>query len=212
VHEILKFDGGADRQFLTQEFAVHHWADDSKPRTSYLPLLRLSVLEEPDDDRNAHYLGREYHNYGMHAEAIKELCRHLSLPKAIWAPERAASMRYLSKSYKELGNVPEALQWALRACAEAPGEREPWINLAQLYHAQGQHHGTYYACTQALQITERPQTYICDPESWGPLPYDLAGISAYYLGLKDKAREYLHKAYQLEPTDPRLLKNLDFVL
>ncbi len=70
----------------------------------------------------------------------------------------------------------------------------------------------YYAVTQALKITERPMTYICDPESWGATPYDLGGIAAYYLGMKDEARAMLKKAYDLEPTDPRKLKNLEFVL
>jgi tetratricopeptide (TPR) repeat protein len=212
VHEILKFQTPNERQVVTHEFTVHHWADDTKPRTSYLPLLELSVQEEPDDDRNAHYLGRELHNYGRHLDAIDELQRHLALPKAIWKPERAASMRYISKSYAAIGNQQEAEKWALCACGEAPGEREPWINLAMLYAKRDNHTATLYACTQALNITERPMTYICDPESWGPTPYDLAGIAAYYMGMKDKAKQYLLKAYELEPTDPRKLKNLEFVL
>lgn len=32
----------------------------SKSRAQYLPLLELSVQEDPEDDRNMHYLGREY--------------------------------------------------------------------------------------------------------------------------------------------------------
>ena len=42
---------------------LNHYPDFSKPRSQYLPLLELSVKEDPDDDRNMHYLGRESVSY-----------------------------------------------------------------------------------------------------------------------------------------------------
>ncbi len=43
---------------------LNHYPDKNKSRSSYLPLLELSVKEDPEDDRNMHYLGREYMYYG----------------------------------------------------------------------------------------------------------------------------------------------------
>ena len=34
---------------------LNHYPDSKKSRSSYLPLLELSVEEDPTDDRNMHY-------------------------------------------------------------------------------------------------------------------------------------------------------------
>ena len=52
---------------------LNHYADVTKSRSSYLPLLEMAVREDPDDDRNMHYLGREYMYYGMWDESIETL-------------------------------------------------------------------------------------------------------------------------------------------
>ena len=56
---------------------LHHWPDKSKSRSNYLPLLELSVKEDPNDDRNLHYLGREYMYYHKYTKAIKTFHKHL---------------------------------------------------------------------------------------------------------------------------------------
>jgi len=56
VHETLSYDGQElDHWFVNDEFKFHHYADLSKPRSQYLPLLELSVKENPLDDRASHY-------------------------------------------------------------------------------------------------------------------------------------------------------------
>ena len=51
-------------KYLTiDEIVLNHYPDSSKSRSSYLPLLELSVKEDSDNDRNMHYLGREYMYY-----------------------------------------------------------------------------------------------------------------------------------------------------
>ncbi len=63
-------------------------------------LLELAVEEDPNNDRNVHYLGREYFFfYRRWEESIAMLKRHLALPTATWADERCASMRLLAKDY-----------------------------------------------------------------------------------------------------------------
>ena len=59
VHEVLTPDR-AESCITVPALRVEHWPDSSKSRGQYLPLLELSVAEEPGDDRNMHYLGREY--------------------------------------------------------------------------------------------------------------------------------------------------------
>ena len=99
---------------------LDHRADNTKSRAQYLPLLEMSVREDPDDDRNMHYLGREYYFHSMWREAIITLKRHLVMPSSTWPDERCASMRYISRCCLQLGEQSEALQWLYRPWPKPP--------------------------------------------------------------------------------------------
>lgn len=100
VHEVLSYTLGEEVVASCPDVILKHYPDSSKSRSSYLPLLELSVREDPDDDRNMHYLGREYMYYEMWDKAIETLKKHLTLPRAVWKDERAASMRFIGRCYK----------------------------------------------------------------------------------------------------------------
>jgi tetratricopeptide (TPR) repeat protein len=170
VHETLVPTSGQEAIGWC-DLEIHHYADDTKPRSQYLPLLELAVAEDPTDDRNAHYLAREYLFAGRWDKAEDEFRRHLALPKARWAPERAASMRYLAnvvwlRRWNLPGGLEETETWLLRACAEAPGYREPWLDLAQHYQRIGDQESAMLAARRGLQITERTLDYLTLAEAW----------------------------------------------
>jgi tetratricopeptide (TPR) repeat protein len=121
----------------TVSLQIHHHPDSSKSRSQYLPLLELAVRERPDDDRNRFYLGRELMFNGRNDEARVHFERHLELSK--WAPERATCMRYMGRV------TGDRETWTLKACAEAPNRREPWVDLAQMYYEKKDWSGCYYA-------------------------------------------------------------------
>ena len=158
VHEVLQWVGeGAPGPAVAAEgIQLDHHPDPEKSRGQYLPLLELSVEEDPEDDRNMHYLGREYLFRGQWEDSIRTLKRHLAMPKAVWRDERAASMRFLARACLALGRQSEALEWYLRAAAEAPYLREPWMELAYLLYQREEWDGVLYATGQALAIRERP--------------------------------------------------------
>ena len=109
VHEVLKYTGnGTERFITTDDITVNHYPDNNKSRSNYLPLLELSVKESPNNDRNMHYLGREYMYYGRWNECIDTLINHLNLPSATWKDERSASMRFIARSYINLKRYDEA--------------------------------------------------------------------------------------------------------
>jgi len=80
----------------------------------------MSVKEDPEDDRNMHYLGREYMYNQRWNECIDTLIKHLSLKRAIWKPERCASMRFISRAYINLNRYDEARMWLEKAIKEEP--------------------------------------------------------------------------------------------
>lgn len=99
VHEVLSYSLGDEKILTTDNITLNHYPDFNKSRGSYLPLLELSVKENPLNDRNMHYLGREYMYYSRWDECIKTLMKHLELPNSKWKDERCASMRFIARIY-----------------------------------------------------------------------------------------------------------------
>lgn len=209
VHEVLAWvgEGTHGTTVAVEGIQLDHYPDPSKSRGQYLPLLELSVEEDPQDDRNIHYLGREYMYKGRWDDCIRTLKHHLTMPSATWQDERAASMRYIAKSYYAKRQITQAAGWYHRAIAEAPHLREPYMDFAHMLYDQKDWVGVLYFTQEALKIKVRPQTYICEAESWGSRPYDLASLAHYYLGQYDQARDLCALALGFSPTDQRLLGN-----
>ena len=210
VHEVLEWTGeGSQGPTVTVPgMQLDHHPDPSKSRGQYLPLLELSVREDPSDDRNAHYLGREYLYHQRWDECIAALERHLALPSATWADERAASMRYIARAWLQKGDADAARSWLFRAIAQAPHLREPWMEMARLLYAQEDWDGVLYFTGRALAIRQRPESYICEAEPWGPLPHDLRCQAYFQTGRREQALEEAEAALRLAPSDPRLAENV----
>ncbi len=213
VHEILQWTGeGAPGPKVTARgVQLDHHPDPAKSRGQYLPLLELSVKEDPTDDRNLHYLGREYMFHRRWDDCIRTLLRHLALPTATWPPERCASMRYIARACAGKGAYQIARDWYLRAIAEAPYLREPYIDLANLLYERGEWDGVLYFTGCALAIQERPNIYISEAASWGSLPYDLRAIALHRTGRVAEALEAARAALALEPGNERLRGNVELL-
>lgn len=213
VHEVLSWvgEGQEGGKVYVEGMQLDHRADNSKSRSQYLPLLEQSVLEDPDDDRNMHYLGREYYFHSMWDEAIITLKRHLLLPKATWRDERCASMRYIARCYAAKGDMGEAKRWLIRAVAEAPHLREPYLELAERMYEERNWDAVAALCRDALEITERPRTYICEAEAWGSMPWDLLSLGLYYTGRPSEAVDAAKTAQKLSPKDERIARNIEIM-
>jgi tetratricopeptide (TPR) repeat protein len=186
---------------------LEHRADPKKSRGQYLNLLELSVAEDPADDRNAHYLGREYVFRRRWDDAIKELRRHLSLPRATWRAERAASMRFIARCLGAKGDAQAAEIWLRRAMLEEPGQREAALELAELMHLEKDWPALVRACETCLAVKERRMSYLTKAEAWGSRPYDLYAIGLWYTGERALAIRANEEAMRLDPANERLRKN-----
>ena len=207
VHEVLQYTPGEPRRALCEGVQLCHHPDPQKSRAQYLPLLELSVREDPQDDRNWHYLGREYFFHGQWDQCIKTLKQHLKLPTATWKDERCASLRYIAAAYAQKGDSYQQERYLLRAAGEAPHLREPWLDLARFAYSEMNWPGLLYFCERALKIHDRPRTYITEGASFGALPYDLLSVAAFHLGLKEKAQAAIDQALAHSPADERLRQN-----
>lgn len=209
VHEVLKYTGENEQKYITLDNVVlKHYPDEKKSRGQYLPLLELSVKESPNDDRNMHYLGREYMFYGEYDKAIKTLKKHLSLPTAKWKDERCASMRYIAKCYIGKKEYDKAEKEFEKAITEAPYLREPYIEYAFLEYDLKKWDEVITLVNKALKITERQMTYISENYCWDYTPYDLLAIAYFNKGNYPLSLKNAVTAYLLEPSNDRLKDNM----
>lgn len=207
VHEILAYGDGGKRIVRVNGMRLEHHADPSKSRSQYLGLLEMSVKECPDDDRNTHYLGREYMFRGMWDKAIETLRRHLKLPKAMWRAERAASMRFIAKCYRAKGDLLRHEIWLWRAIHEEPAQREAALELAEFAYEVKDWNLVCRACECCLAVKERRMSYLTKAEAWGSRPWDLYAVGLWYSGKRKEAIVANGEALLYSPDDPRLKKN-----
>jgi len=201
VHETLKPVGIIETQHFVDGLEIHHHPDSSKSRSQYFPLLELAVSEDPNDDRNRYYLGREYFFHGDFPSAKEHLRAHLALSS--WAPERASSYRML---YKMSGDVRD-LHLAL---AEDPIRRETLVALSRHYYEKGHWPACLLFAHNAINIKIKPLDYLCEAEAWGWLPWDLAAVASWNMGQKDAALLYGREALRRNEGDARLQKNVEW--
>ncbi len=212
VHEVLTYTGEYPEKIITiDNITVNHYPDNTKSRSSYLPLLELSIKEDPNDDRNMHYLGREYMYHHKWNEAIDTLIRHLNLKSATWKDERCASMRFIARSYKNIGRYDEARMWLDKAIKEAPYLRDPYIEKAMLEYELENYLEVEKLCLGALKIKKHTKSYINEVFSWNHTPYDLLSISYFYQGLYDISLFYSDIALKMNPNDERLKENNEII-
>jgi len=185
-----------------------HKPDPTKSRGQYMDLLQVAVDEDPKCPRNAFYYARELTFNLRWDDAITALNKYLAMPEATWENERCYAMRLLGKSYEEKGW--DGLVWYRRACAEAPNTREPWCDLASSCYKKHLWEECYAAASNALKIKDKQLVYTMNPEVWGSQPHDLKAIASYHLGFKKDAIEQGQMAVDLDPTNQRLIDNLEY--
>lgn len=206
VHEILKYKG-EEKYLYTDKVIVNHYPDSKKSRSSYLPLLELAVKEDPRNDRNMHYLGREYMYYGKYEEAISTLERHLSLESATWKDERCASMRFIARCYMKLNRPREAIMWSNLAIKESPYLRDAYMEKALITYELKKFKETEKLCREALKIKKHPKTYINEVFTTDLNIYDILSVVCFYNGKYRSSLRYVKMALELDNDNERILSN-----
>ena len=211
VHEVLTSSLLKENYVKTDKIILNHYPDTTKSRGSYLKLLELSVAENPQNDRNMHYLGREYMYYEKWNDCIDTLIKHLSLASATWKDERCASMRFIARSYIKLGRIEEARMWLDKAIDEAPYLRDPYVERALLEYSLNNFTEVKKYCLLALKIENHEKTYINEPFSFDNTIYDLLSLAYYYEKDYHEALKNIKIAICMNNSDERLLKNLEII-
>ncbi len=212
VHEVLTLlDNKKEKEVVCTDIILNHYPDRTKSRSNYLPLLELSVKESPEDDRNMHYLGREYMYYQKWDEGIETLKKHLNLKSATWKDERCASMRFIARCYNGKNDKESAKEWYHKAINEAPYLRESYVELAFLYYEENNYQKAYDLLNEAFKIKEKSNFYINEEFAWNSFIYDLYATCAFKLGKYEEAVNNVKKALEMDKNNLRLQLNLEIM-
>lgn len=208
IHEVLTYVGTTPEQVETSNtITISHLPDRTKDRSFYLELLEESVKENPEDDRNMHYLGREYMYNKEWNKSIETLKKHLELKTSTWKEERGASMRFISRGLIELGNFEEAEKWLTNAINETPNIREPYIEMGLLKYKLKSYNEAVEYLTKALNIKEKSPTYINEEFAWNETVYDVLSLCYYEIGNYDEALKNVKIALEMNKNNDRLKNN-----
>lgn len=211
IHEALSFKGTRQERIeWCDDLWIHHRPAPKPTRANYLPMLAKAAADDPACDRMAFYHARELMYVARNAEAVAEFRRYLDLPTATWDEQRAEAMRYIGRCLTAMADPMGAATWFMRAALECPRSRQAWVELAESRRAMEDWLGGAWAATQAMAC-EMPRGELYDVRQLTAGPYDIGGVCAYYAGLKDKAAEWLQRAAELCPGDPRINANLKFI-
>lgn len=210
VHEVLQSTCEiTPRQIChCENIVLRHFPDHTKSRAQYFDLLKLSVAEHPESDRNTHYLAREYMFAGDYKNAIKFFKKHLSMPTATWDEERSASLRYIGNCYYDQGKPALAKKYYEKSVCECPTTREGYFALAKLLYFQKKYFDCFVTLKAMLEIKTRNLTYISSPDCWGAEPYDMISMCAHLLKMKNEAYNYCLIANSKDPENKRIQENL----
>ena len=208
IHEVLHYDSG-ERPFWLKDFTVEHHQDLSKTRKSYLPMLAVEARDMPENDRSAHYYGRELMYEGRWDESIAELKRHLSLRASGWRAERAASMRYIANCYAGKRDSEMEELWLWKAAMEDPNHREASFRLGEIYMSRKDWRSAERAWEFCLNIKNRSQEYISDNRCWSAIPHLQYAQALWWDGNWRAACEQAEIAVQMEPSNKEAIAQRD---
>lgn len=206
VHEVLL--GDARRQFFGEDvLKLEHYQNEETNRSGYLRGLALDCYENPTNDRNAHYLGRELLWTGRPHSAIKQLERHLEI--STWKAERSQSMIFMGDAYKILGDEQNAIMWWNLAFLEDSNRRESLIKLAEHFKDKSDFQKAVCYASAALQIP-KGNFYADNQEHYTTKPHEILYLCYWYLGRREESRVEFDKAFSQSPLKSSYLHDYCF--
>ena len=231
VHELLFNKETNDNHYdynnildLFDDIHLHHYPDQTKSRSSYLPLLELRAQENPEDYYGLIYLAHEYYYRGMYEKSINLLKRIISDYKDNYNTlELASCYLFMGDSYKSLADISEdnskknayrqnAINSYQIAIDIDPTYREPYLDLAKVLLDKEDYSLAEYYVKRGLKRSFRHFTWLERDTSWSYEPYDLLCIAAFYGGNKIEAISYAVKALSFDKENERLISNLNLCL
>jgi len=206
IHEVLS--GDVKRLQVPPEIIkLEHWQQPSDHRKNYLPALAYDCYINPENDRNAHYFGRELVWTGRPQSAIKQLEQHIRLSK--WAAEISQSYCFIGDAYLALGKDKEALAAYHQGFIEDPTRREALIRLAEYFYKNNLPHQVIAYCTAVLEIPGN--SYFANQQHhYTFYPHEMLSWAYHAIGYLEKSKIHFDLGFGFAPLSSKFLHNYRF--
>lgn len=209
VHEKLTWAVGKEKKEIwLPNFYLDEQQEIKGTRTSYLNLLELKLQEGDRDWKTYAFLAGEYQTIGRYDQELEkrltsyDLCEDGGIVKSYIA-------RLIASVYLRMGDSEKADLWFQKGVNDS-AERETLYHWGLSYHDRRDWDNCYITMKRCINTTSRRDGYTQDPNAWGVMPYDIAALAAYNIGLYQQAVDYGTTALELHPDDSRLQTNLKF--
>jgi len=203
VHETVFPQGITEVLVTTDKLSINQIQDRTKTtRSNYLPLLKQSHEENPNDSQTLFWYARELFNNNL--PSADEFIKYLDLPTSNWSEERSEAMRMLSK-------ISDTYKWLMKALLETDSRREIWLDLAEYFYLKQQWVDCAWAAENGLNKSKKTGTYLDFDHAWGSQLNDFASIAYYNLENYSLSKKHCLAALSINPSDERLKNNLKFI-
>lgn len=219
VHELLTSELYDDDYRYSHEIDLfnhgvylHHYPDQTKSRSNYLPLLELRAKETPEDYYGLYYLSHEYYYRGQYENSIKVLNKILDCYSDKFSDdERAAAYLFIGDNYRALQDLIKAIYYYNRAIDVDKTYRESYLSIAEICNELGMYNVAIGYVNEAIQKTYRHYTWIERDRDWNEQVDDILSVSYSWLGDFETAHTHIKKALAKNPNDTRLQSNYQLI-
>ena len=198
IHEWLEIKGDIieDVKYIEEEILIHH-PETREDRKSRIILFELAVEEEPASPRRSLLYAKELFFRKEYKKAVIEAKRCLNMTVSYSETDmeliiiRARCCKIIASSLlsSQEGSPSEILTWLLRYVSESPGEREPWVYLAQGWYSIEDYISAYACIQRGLAITDKYTSPEYETWYWTK-EIDNFSTELKLLALKQITREY----------------------
>ena len=215
VHEVIEPITEDFREVsinVGKDIFLHHYPDVSKPRAYYLDLLKLSVEENPDNSHVRMLYARELYIQQRTQESLEEFLEVLKMPDIDNREKREVllnSLLQVALIYEELQNYDEVLWYCQEFIKEDKTFREPYLIMAEVYIDMNMPTLAEGCLEMAKKYSYQHYSWVERAETWTNLLEDIESICMFKLGNYREAYELGKKALAHEPSNERLLKNVN---
>lgn len=193
------------------DILVHHYADSTKSRGSYLGLLELRCQENPEDEIAEVYLAHEYSYRGLYKKSIDLLDKLIHKAISYTDLDRANFYMFMGDDYLALGRCDKAVDCYMKAIALADYYRDPYIHLADWYQNNGYNLAAIVYVREALCRTRRLYTWLEGDTTWSYAPYDILARAYFYTEEYAKSAAAAMIALSKDPANKRLQANWEAI-
>jgi tetratricopeptide (TPR) repeat protein len=219
VHELLYRESTKNKYerdetlVVFNEIHLHHYPDQNKSRSNYLPLLEARATEDPDDYYGLIYLAHEYHYRKFYDKSIKLLNKIVTQYKDKYNTlELASCYLFMGDSYFAQKKFFEAIMNYGKAIFIDPTYREPYLGISSSYMELGRYNIALIYLKECLEKSYRHYTWLERDTSWSYDIYLQLSLASFYSGDKKDALIYTLKALSFDEDNVLLHKNLQLIL